>query len=131
MADSTQLTSEAAKLLEDLRLLLEKGGQFVLEQAPPLAREIVAYGRISNVIGMLVASTFIAICARWFLTKYAAWKEDSGSLDFPAAPLAAGIVGLGASIFWLCCAAEFAKAVFAPRLFLLQVVTGMLGGGCK
>jgi hypothetical protein len=130
MTDNSQLTDQAAKLLEDLRTLLEKGGQFVLEQAPPLAKEIVAYGRIESLAEILIFGTVTLFCVRWFFTKYEDWKENSRSLDFPAAPLAAGMVGLqscGLTTFAISCAF---KAWLAPRLYLLEYVGSLLHGGC-
>lgn len=131
MADNAQLASEAAKLLEDLRTLLEKGGQFVMEQAPPLAKEWIVWGRIWNTIESLCWACLVFVCARWFIVKYAAWKEDSGSYDFPAAPLAAGAVGLLSSMAFLYSMSYTTMAYFAPRLYLLKSLLNMAGSGCK
>ena len=132
MSDSTQLTDQAAQLLGDLRKMLEAGGQFVVEQAPPLAKEMLTYGRFYNLVELALEIAIFTVGVRWYIKKFAAYKKESSNYDFPARPLAFGaITGLSclAGFFTL---SGLAKAWLAPRLYILEYVTSLLPGGhCK
>lgn len=129
MPDPTTMTTEPSKLLEDLRVLLERGGQFVLEQAPPLAKEIIWFSRINSTAQVLLAAILL-----WWLLKqvlprvlkaFDAMKEPVLGLGGTAALLAGvpgclivGSIALEHAIMSWC----------APRYFLLDYVLSTVAG---
>ena len=123
-----ELISESAKLLEDLRVMLEKGGQFVVEQAPPLAKEIVAYHRIIDplyvVAGLLLMASSVLLIKR----VKRAWRDLDSEF--------AGVGGMLYCFIAMICgfgmfACNFESSIMvwvAPRLFLLDYVRHFIGG---
>lgn len=111
-----QLMEFATKLLQGL----EKGGDFVAEQAPLVVQEIVAYGRASSTVAavLLVAATVAWV---WFVWRRVyPWFDDGGpysgrEFGFSAAcipivalPLATAFAIHSAILAW-----------FAPRLYVI------------
>ena len=139
MTDTAALTNEAARLLEDLRLLLEKGGQFVLEQAPPLAREIVTYGRVANTTSLAICLTIVAVCLHFWFKRVPKILSDKEKLSHcgelygrhVAQMIAHGLFGVVFSILAFCEMFDAIKAWFAPRLYLLEYVGRLINGECK
>lgn len=131
MSDTTQLTNEAANLLSDLRAMLEKGGQFVMEQAPPLAKEIIAYGRVVHVLWILIAMAILFSVYKLAPKVRDAWEE----MDNIVMGLGGGgycLIGTVGSLITILLNVEAAvKVWFAPRLYLLDYVMSALHGGCK
>lgn len=122
----TYLNSEASKLLEDLRLLLEKGNQFVLEEAPPLAKEIVTYGRVVHILWIIIA-LMIAFSVYKLAPKVKeAWKDlDNVFMGVGGLIYCGG--GTIVSVVMILCNVESAvKVWFAPRLYLLDYVLSAL-----
>ena|SRR3990167_5546285 len=149
MTDTSQVVEQSAKLLEDLRLMLEKGGQFVMEQAPPLAREIVMYGRIANLLWCVCGAILF-----WFgvrvLTRMVPFmnskrptgrngehRNDQWTYDElwrPAFIIQAALRGIGGVVGFVVFITYIEWLILswaAPRLYLLKYVTNALRGGCN
>ena len=148
MADASQVVEQSAKLLEDLRLMLEKGGQFVMEQAPPLAREIVLYGRIANLLYCVFGVVLFWAGVRVFthLVPFMNSKRPTGNngdyrnqwwgqqdlwnLSFVIKAMLRGIGGLIGFLVFVCNIEWLILSWVAPRLYLLNYVTRAIHGGC-
>src|SRR3990167_4307423 len=148
MTDTSQVVEQSAKLLEDLRLMLEKGGQFVMEQAPPLAREIVLYGRIANLLYCVLGVVMFWMGVRVFTRmipfmnskrptgnngdyRNQWWFEQSTwNLSFVIQAALRSIGGLIGFLAFVCNIECLILAWVAPRLYLLNYVTRAIHGGC-
>lgn len=122
-----QVSEQAAKLLEDLRGLLEKGGQFVMEQAPPLAKEIIAYGRAYHTIVLLLSVATAITCWVMLSRRGKAWIEWCNDNDCPHIGFFVTIIpGIVSTIATLFSIEGVCKVWFAPRLYLLDYIMSAL-----
>lgn len=123
------VSDEATKLLVDLREMLEAGGRFVLEQAPPLAREIIAYGRAWETL-QFVGCGLVAICAGVTWVRMIKKIDYNDETPFVMS-MVSGAVTILSTIGCVASARDFVLAWFAPRLYLLEYVIHAVTGGCK
>src|SRR3990167_4090292 len=149
MTDTSQVVEQSAKLLEDLRLMLEKGGQFVMEQAPPLAREIVLYGRIANLLYCVlgVVLFWIGVRVLTHMIPFMNSKEPTGNNGnyrnqwwaeqeiwrpgFIVQAILRGVGGIFGFVVFICNIEWLILSWAAPRLYLLKYVTRAIHGGCN
>jgi len=128
-----QAVEQVALLLEDIRVLAEKAGQFVLDQAPPLAREIVTYGRVFHTFWAVVCSIVILSCVYlWYVRMPRLLRSPenmhNGELKARyAAPVAIQtIIGVISFIAMIFNAHYCVLAWFAPRLYIVNYVSKLL-----
>lgn len=146
MSETNQLTDQVAKLLGDLRTMLEQGGQFIIDQAPPLAREIVAFGRAYETAEMVVCLCFVGWLARFWskhgpaMVHYLATEKKNGYDEVPkggvwrVVALVTHAVAVPVTVvITVCQSRDFMLAWFAPRLYILEYVMAALRprGGCR
>lgn len=124
-----QLVNES---LETVLRWAEATEGFAVEQAPLLAQEIVRYGIISNavaiVIALLIALPPVIISWRCGVGNDV-WKSEPTSRA--VACIVFGLFGFVASIHMLATASNsipsLIKASLAPRLYILEQISGLLG----
>ena len=116
-----------SKLLDNLVSLLEKTGEFVLEQAPPLAQEIIAYGRATTSI--TVASGIVFLIAFIFISR-SNIKADWDEIDENPEMIFRIIANIGTGLLGVMLVAlntnNCLMAWVAPRLYLLKTIKSML-----
>lgn len=129
-----ELTEQA---LQQLLEWAQRGDAFVSEQAPLVAQEIVTWGVVSGVLQMICG---VILMAAFILLAWAAIKVkrhiDDGTLveTFWATVAMIGVCGgwalplFGCAVFWQGLS-QAAQAYFAPRLYVIEQVTQMIGGG--
>ena len=110
------VAEKAAELLEQLRQMLEAGGGFVAEQAPPLAAEIVTFGRVMYTGGVVALLLVLMLTTVVLVRKSKRPRFDPFAwllLLVPVIPL------IPCSIF-------ATMAWTAPRLYILTCIKGLL-----
>ena len=118
-------------LLDWLKESGEKGAAFIEREAPLLAQEIVAWYFWSSVFELSLGLCFmllvgIALAISLFQISKIAVEEARQAIAFPAciiAALAAAVPGI-AVVDGAYCAT---KATVAPRLVILEHITGAVG----
>lgn len=131
-----KLNESGAELIDWLKSAAENGGEFVAEQAPLLAAEIVAWHFWSSIC---LAGLFVclgAVLAMGAYASYRFWKSapsgyegcDQTALSATvgllcAAFAAASIIGGGGLHAY-----EAVKAAVAPRIVLIEYAGKALGG---
>lgn len=122
------MNEETKKLLHDyLTKILEgaeRGADFVMEQAPEVAKEIVAYGRAvetAYVVGFLLAVLIPIAIAPWAIRKLR--QIDNEAAGFAAFLMIPALLGT-LSLFQ--CLSEFMKVWFAPRLYLIEYIKDLV-----
>lgn len=116
----------------------QQGGEFLAEQAPLVAWEIVAYGRAYNtstvavcVLALVAYAVWVRIA--WSIAKRSAEKNHGTPDEDLMVPLCIGtfVLGFATIIPSFCGLASHAepaiKAWFAPRLYVLEYVADLVG----
>lgn len=111
---------------------IQEGKEFVLEQAPLVAQEMIAYGRWTGVIATVLLLTGTIACSVGAVKLWKIWAAcDYHSADIQlCGSFVGGIILSIASIVCfcnsICFAMETIKAFVAPRLYLLEQVSHLL-----
>jgi hypothetical protein len=121
-----ELQRELAAWLSKLRESADAAGSFVLEQAPLIVQEKVAYGRVVETTAFAALLIAVAISAtvalRCMRRHFAGDEEDSNFVG-----LLLGGIGTFVSLVGAC--GQFdavAKVWFAPRLYIMEWLAGLL-----
>lgn len=120
------------EIAQELFGMLKSTKEFVLEQAPDVAQQIVAYEIAYRTfsaimwIGMLI--TLIVLTTKW--RRWAA-TDDCPSYEKGGHQVASGILaGLGVTtcliLMSLAGVVPLLKATFAPKVFLLEYLAGLI-----
>jgi len=114
---------------------VEKGANFVAEQTPILAQEIILFGIISNAIRVIMGIILLivaGICIRkifYYINKSKEENDTQYDNYFPHL-LVYGVIGVFSLLIGAVNAfsniMQLIKASFAPRLYLLEVVQKLL-----
>ena len=113
---------------------LKSSGEFVKEQAPDIAQQILAYGLYERIISIVIAALVLSVAWLILPKRLGPWKAEykaSGYRDFPKhvcgkAVLTAGSVFGALSIFLN--TLGIVKITVAPKLYLLSYLADMLKG---
>jgi len=137
--DKELILNNLDKFFGELLELLKSTANFTLEQAPLVFKEIIIYdGIIKNGLGVLFG-LFGIYCVLAFprvlsdALKYCDSGECKGEICVPKVirTVLTGVLGIAGFIVGICSLLTLLKAIFAPRLYLIDYVTNLLkGGGC-
>lgn len=124
---------QAQELMKWLLETLQQAKAFVLEQAPALAREIIAFGRIYETAQFALAAAILGV-GLWYLVFRLA--STIKLLDSEEDEILAGvrllIQGVACPVVGLIATSVTTRGVvlvwFAPRLYLLEYLSSALGG---
>ena len=105
---------------------IEATEHFVIEQAPLLVQEVLAYGLVSNVMAALIYSVMgVAIGYGVYKGCKVANEDQCDEAAFMIGILGGGTV-IGLAIALVQDAFVIAKIVFAPRLYLLETLSDLV-----
>lgn len=122
----TEVAGEAAKLLADLREVLEAGSKFILEQAPPLAKEIVTYGRIMHLVWVAVGFLILLSIYKLAPRVKKSWDELDDAFIGVGGMIYFLVGGITAIALILTNIQDAFKAWVAPRLYLLDYIGSLI-----
>ncbi len=114
-----EIEQKLLEYLTALESLMKDGKDLAIEQAPEVAREIVAYAIVSEVVWMMACASLAAVliypCVKVF--KWAIKENEIDALPLLLFPLSGAAVLAAVA---LCHATDAAKAYFAPRLYVID-----------
>jgi hypothetical protein len=116
-----QLQQQLAEYLKAIATTAEKGAGFVIEQAPLVVQEKIAYGRVVE-----TATLVAALAGAVALYRFTRWSWTQAVADDFDNPLyfLGGIVGaVGVTVAAIGSVGQFnavAMVWFAPRLYILE-----------
>ena len=108
----------------------QKGGDFVAEQAPLVAWEIVAYGRaINTALFALCVIAMIAIVVIWWRVKSRFGEGDIDDCLDTMVPLTIALCVPAFPLVFVAVSSSdnMLKSWFAPRLYVLEYVADLVG----
>mgnify|MGYP007100171410 CR=1 FL=1 len=110
--DKLELLKRADDLLKFILTGLEQGKEFAVEQAPLVVKEVITWGIVSSAIGVAIGCGLLifAVVALRICVKQS--NENWGFAAFMT-----GLPGTLTTLFFL---PIMLKAIYAPRLYLLD-----------
>lgn len=100
--------------------LIQKGGEFIAGELPAFAQEVIQFGVVVNLVGVIASF----VCFVGFVSSTIILPRIDDDLD-PLA-LVTALLSVVSIIVSICYLTEYLKAVYAPRLFLLEALRGLL-----
>lgn len=122
---SDQLDQQLAQLVLAARAAGKATADFVVEQAPQLAQEIIRWGIYSHVLLALVFGVLLGVLLWQVPVRFRRIEQEEGKF-FIALFGAMAIVGC--LIVFVTNSLVATKAVVAPRLYLLEYINGVMRG---
>ena len=121
-----QLQQQLAAYLKEIATAARAGADFAIEQAPLVVQEKIAYARVSETAFCVLAVLGAFIAAQAFV-----WGTREGGMDADnplafVAQLAGGILCVVLTIGSLAQLNTVMLVWFAPRLYILEWVMGLL-----
>ena len=116
------LEQNLAKFLE----VLQQGGQFLLDEMPLFAQEVVKYGAISHLVGMCISFGIFALMSVLTVFGWRAVAKDDWDSDAVVALLGVNLTSAIPLMLGVYNLLEYLKAIYAPRLFLIEALKGLL-----
>ena len=121
---------QIAEILKKGLEAAEKSGNFVIEQAPDLVKQLITYKTIETSICVLIEITLMYLIFRYFKYLYKKNNEDSDFISDNELHVGAIIITFGLSIF---CFLAFIgdvsiliQLIFAPKIYLLEYIAKLL-----
>lgn len=116
-----KLEGSMSQLIDWMRSTAENGEEFVTEQAPIIAQEIVLVGRVESSIFALALGAVLFVTAKYFRRI---WRADGDAYEQFLSGVTLLLFG---GVFTLLFALGVDLAPWlAPKLYVLEQVTGML-----
>ena len=115
------------ELQDAIKLFIDKfntGGDFILAEAPNVLREMVVYGRISNIIWFPIIGILVYLTYRLWPPTKESWRDASWESEIPCVFLTiTSVVLSGLSAILLGVALDIAvKVWFTPALYVFDCV---------
>lgn len=123
-----KLKAETLKWLTDLHGATAKAGGFVLDQAPEVAREVILLGRVWHSVAFLMSLASVIAIAGAVIRYRKALREGWDDAE-PLATVCCITSPILSAVFLILTLVEFSSAAtawFAPRLYLLQELAGLI-----
>ncbi len=128
------------KTLTEILVWAKTAGEFVVEQAPLVAQEILTWGIVKNAFGLAGGLTLLAgaaLTARYAILHWCQWSQDDkvgkdmyGNRSPDARKIipliGAGIAAVGGTLISALCAYAILYVITAPRLYLIEKITYLL-----
>jgi len=102
---------------------LQQGKDFILQKAPAVIQEFIAWKRAEHLV--LTAVAALVIVAALLTVRWALKKDDHEEL-FAIAAICSGGVAIGAGIIFSFHAFSALQVWIAPRVYLLEYVASAL-----
>ena len=106
------------KIAEELLNAIVGTKNFIVEQAPDVAQQLLAYHLVTNSIGAVLVLLFTVVFAhlvRWY------YKAESAE-----GVLVMAIAFTVSVCFLIECLTSLAKVILAPKIFLIEYLGGLL-----
>jgi hypothetical protein len=132
-AVSPEVQEQIARFLTKANDAVEKGSEFVVEQAPLVIQEMITFGRachtgavLAGLLGLLAVYLFVKKKAEPIMSVKGRATTDLEDFTLIAGSIASLVLSV-VSIATICCNVEQTiKVWFAPRLYILEKLGDLL-----
>ena len=127
---NTETDKQIAEILKKGLEVAEKSGNFVIEQAPDLVKQLITYKTVETSIYVLIEITLMYLIFRYF--KYLYKKKNEGS-DFIfydefqiTVMLITSLMGIFLFFAFIGDVSILIQLIFAPKIYLLEYIAKLL-----
>lgn len=127
---NTETDKQIAEILKKGLEVAEKSGNFVIEQAPDLVKQLITYKTVETSICVLIEITLMYLIVIYF--KYLHKKNNEYSSFIEGNPFHIGgmLFSLAVAIFmfiaFITDISNLIQLIFAPKIYLLEYIAKSL-----
>lgn len=127
---NSETDKQIAEILKKGLEAAEKSGNFVIEQAPDLVKQLITYKTIETSIYVLIEITLMYLIFRYFKYLYKKNNEDSDFIPENEFHVGGIIINFVLSIFcffaFIDDVSSLIQLIFAPKIYLLEYIAKLL-----
>ena len=127
---NSETDKQIAEILKKGLEAAEKSGNFVIEQAPDLVKQLITYKTVETSICVLIEITLMYLIFRYFKYLYKKTNENSDFILDNELHVWAIIITFGLSIFlffvFIYDISNLIQLIFAPKIYLLEYIAKLL-----
>ena len=127
---NTETDKQIAEILKKGLEVAEKSGNFVIEQAPDLVKQLITYKTIETSISVLIEITLMYLIFRYFKYLYKKNNEDSDFIsdsEFHIAGIViTSLIGIFSFLAFIIEISNLIQLIFAPKIYLLEYIAKLL-----
>jgi hypothetical protein len=125
-----ELQGKLVEILTSIQAAAGKASDFAMAELPDIAQSYVAYGRASAILWLLVGAVLallgVASFCRARRDEHGVWLFQSAFADFGGGYFLALALGAAGVITMAAAANQAILVWFAPKVWLLKEIAGML-----
>ena len=127
---NSETDKQIAEILKKGLEAAEKSGNFVIEQAPDLVKQLITYKTIETSICVLIEITLMYLIFRYFKYLYKKNNENSDFITENEFHIGGIIINFVLSIFcffaFIGDVSILIQLIFAPKIYLLEYIAKLL-----
>ena len=127
---NAETDKQIAEILKKGLEVAEKSGNFVIEQAPDLVKQLITYKTIETSISVLIEITLMYLIFRYFKYLYKKNNEDSDFIGVNSFHIGGILISSGVAIFmfitFITDISNLIQLIFAPKIYLLEYIAKLL-----
>ena len=127
---NAETDKQIAEILKKGLEATEKTGNFVIEQAPDLVKQLITYKTIETSICVLIEITLMYLIVRYFKYLYKKNNEDSDFISdnefHIAGMIITSLIGLFLFFVFINDISNLIQLIFTPKIYLLEYIAKLL-----
>ena len=127
---NAETDKQIAEILKKGLEVAEKSGNFVIEQAPDLVKQLITYKTIETSIYVLIEITLMYLIFRYFKYLYKKNNEDSDFIEVNSFNIGGILISSAVAIFmfiaFITDISNLIQLIFAPKIYLLEYIAKLL-----
>ena len=127
---NTETDKQIAEILKKGLEVAEKSGNFVIEQAPDLVKQLITYKTVETSICVLIEITLMYLIVIYFKYLHKKNNEDSIFIEGNSFHIGGMLISLVVAIFmfiaFIADISNLIQLIFAPKIYLLEYIAKLL-----
>ena len=127
---NAETDKQIAEILKKGLEAAEKSGNFVIEQAPDLVKQLITYKTVETSICVLIEITLMYLIVIYFKYLHKKNNEDSSFIEGNSFHIGGMLISLVVAIFmfiaFIADISNLIQLIFAPKIYLLEYIAKLL-----
>ena len=127
---NSETDKQIAEILKKGLEAAEKSGNFVIEQAPDLVKQLITYKTVETSICVLIEITLMYLIVIYFKYLHKKNNEDSSFIEVNSFHIVGMLISLVVAIFMFIVfindISNLIQLIFAPKIYLLEYIAKLL-----